>query len=185
MGTELQKATAELLTFQKQPERFLAEMGSYLETLQFVYRTKLPPQELVLWRDTLKDYSYQEFNRAMTHLIANPPKYEIEGEVQVWRGMPKLPDVIDVMLNFRDKDVAAAREKEAEARRKEFAELEKRRAEHPEEFMSWGDFCARLRVENPELAAKIGMTFPAKESLSDAELERKKQEAIELAKKFS
>src|SRR6185437_2049049 len=158
---EIQKATAGPLTFQKQPEKFLAAVGDYMETIQLVYRSKLPAQELELWRETLKDYSYQEFNQAMTHLISNPPKYEFEdGSIQVWRGMPKLPDVVDVMLDFREKAVRDAQKRESDRQTREFAELEKRRAEHPEEFMGWGDFCKRLKLENAELAAKVGMAMP-------------------------
>jgi hypothetical protein len=72
----------------------------------------------------------------MTHLISNPPKYELEdGTIQVWRGMPKLPDVVDVMLNLREEAVQDARKRESDRQTKEFAELEKRRAAHPEEFI--------------------------------------------------
>jgi hypothetical protein len=72
----------------------------------------------------------------MTHLISNPPKYELEdGSIQVWRGMPKLPDVVNVMLDLRDKAVQDARKRESQRESRELAELEKRRAEHPEEFI--------------------------------------------------
>jgi hypothetical protein len=153
------KPSAEIVTFQKQPQRFLELIGSQLETFQKVYRTKLPADELVMWRETLKDYSVQEFETAFAELVRYPPKYQLEdGSVQVWRGMPKLPDVVNVMLDLRDKAVYEARKRESERRRMEFAALEKRRAEHPEEFMSWGDFCARLKTEKPELAAKMGMS---------------------------
>jgi len=136
MGQEIQKQTAVTLTFQRQPEAFLTQVGTYLETMQKVYRTKLPADELDIWAETLKDYSFQEFDQAMKHLVANPPKYELEdGTIQVWRGMQKLPDVVDVMLDFREQAVLDARKREHELRRKEFAILEKRRAEHPEEFI--------------------------------------------------
>lgn len=161
MDQAIQKAIGGPLTFQKQPEKFLAEVGSYMETIQLVYRSKLPSQELELWRETLKDYSYQEFNQAMTHLISNPPKYELEdGSIQVWRGMPKLPDVVDVMLDLREKAVQEARKRESDRQSREFAELEKRRAAHPEEFMGWGDFVKRVTEEQPELAAKAGLPKP-------------------------
>ena len=133
---ELQKATEGPLTFQKQPDLFLAEVGDYLETMQLVYRVKLPARELELWRETLKDYSYQEFNRAMTHLVSNPPKYQLDdGTIQVWRGMPKLPDVVDVMLDLRDKAVQEAEKRESARQAEEDKRLEQRRKEHPEEFI--------------------------------------------------
>jgi hypothetical protein len=136
MGKEIQKATGVPLTFQKQPEMFLAEVGSYLETIQLVYRSKLPQQELVLWRETLKDYSYQEFNQAMTHLISNPPKYELEdGSIQTWRGMPKLPDVVDVILDLRDKSAQAAEKRKSDELAAEEKRNEARRQLHPEEFI--------------------------------------------------
>jgi len=116
--------------------------------MQKVYRTKLPADELAIWAETLKDYSFQEFDRAMKHLVANPPKYELEdGTIQVWRGMPKLPDVIDVMLDLREQAVQEARKRESERESREFAELEKRRAEHPEEFIGMKELA--------EIAAKL------------------------------
>lgn len=111
-----------------------------METLQKVYRTKLPAEELTMWRETLKDYSVQEFEKAMSELVTHPPKYELEdGTIQVWRGMPKLPDVVQVMLDQREKVAAEYRRRESERMRAEFAELEKRRAEHPEEFFGLAD----------------------------------------------
>lgn len=177
MGQELAKQTVVIVTFQKQPQEFLASIAAQLDTYQKVYRTRLPDSELIIWRETLKDYSVQEFTAAMTELVTNPPKYELEdGSIQVWRGMPKLPDVVNVMLDLRDKAVAKAREREQEKRRKEFAVLEKQRKEHPEEFFGEADLAKHIRsmfkMDTPEL-------------MPEAELERKKQEAIELAKKFS
>lgn len=155
MDQAIQKATGGPLTFQKQPERFLAEVGDYLETIQLVYRSKLPQQELVLWRETLKDYSYQEFNQAMTHLISNPPKYELEdGSIQVWRGMPKLPDVVDVMLDLREKAVQDAQQRERDERAAEFKRLEQRRKDHPEEFFGWADVLKAANLTDAKQAAK-------------------------------
>lgn len=89
-----------------------------------------------MWRETLKDYSVQEFEAAFADLVRHPPKYELEdGSIQVWRGMPKLPDVVNVMLDLRDKAVQDARRREKLRRDQESAEAEKRRAEHPEEFI--------------------------------------------------
>jgi hypothetical protein len=136
MGEELQKQNAEIVTFQKRPQEFLEFIARSLDTFQKVYRTKLPDEELIIWRETLKDYSVAEFAAAMSDLISNPPKYELEdGTIQVWRGMPKLPDVVNVMLDLREKSAAEYRRKESERDREEMAVLEKRRAEHPEEFI--------------------------------------------------
>lgn len=128
MGQEIQKRKGETLTFQKQPEQFLTRLGAYLETLQKVYRTKLPVEELALWRDTLKDFSFQEFDAAMKSLVKNPPRYELEdGSVQVWRGMPKLPDVIQVMLEAQEQRAAEYRRQEGERLAAEMRDLERRR----------------------------------------------------------
>lgn len=132
----------------------------------------------------------------MTHLISNPPKYELEdGSIQVWRGMPKLPDVVDVMLNFRVKAGIDALKRAAEQQKKEDAEEEKRRAEHPEEFIGMKELqeiaqkiplinkkpsCPSNKTEAKAAEPTLSSYAPSK-----AELERKKQEAIELAKKFS
>lgn len=157
--------------------------------MQKVYRTKLPADELEIWAETLKEYSFQEFDRAMKHLIDNPPKYELDdGSIQVWRGMPKLPDVVDVMLGLRERAIQEASRRESERQTREFAELEKRRAEHPEEFMSWGQFCERLKADKPELAAKLGMKMPNAGGLdldkNAANLEQLKAEAVKVAERF-
>lgn len=89
-----------------------------------------------MWRETLKDYSVQEFSAAITELVTHPPKYELEdGSIQVWRGMPKLPDVVNVMLDLREKAVNAAQKRERDEQTAEDKRLEERRNEHPEEFM--------------------------------------------------
>lgn len=105
--------------------------------MQKVHRQKLPPDELDTWTDTLKDYSFQEFDRAMKYLIRNPPKYDPgDGSMQVWSGMPKLPDVVRTMLDFRDEDIRVANARESQKRIQEDREMEKYRAEHPEEFVA-------------------------------------------------
>jgi len=130
--------------------------------MQKVYRTKLPADELEIWAETLKDYSFQEFDKAMKHLVANPPKYELEdGTVQVWRGMPKLPDVIDVMLDLRAKAVQEAQQRERDARAAEFRELEKRRAGHPEEFFGWADVVKAVSEKLPEVANNLDPARPS------------------------
>jgi len=131
-----------------------------MDTLQKVYRTKLPAEELTMWRETLKDYSVQEFERAMSELVSHPPKYELEdGSIQVWRGMPKLPDVVQVMLDQREKVAAEYRRRESERMRLEFAELEKRRAEHPEEFSGLADVLKAAKVDG---IGKITNAMPTK-----------------------
>jgi len=150
--------------------------------MQKVYRTKLPADELTIWAETLKDYTFQEFDQAMKHLVANPPKYELEdGSIQVWRGMPKLPDVIDVMLDFREQTVLDARKREHEQRRQDLQNLEKRRTEHPEEFMTWQEVCEGFAKEHPELAAKVGMAMPETTDLDlDKNADKLRQQAEQL-----
>jgi hypothetical protein len=43
-----------------------------------------------------------EIMPAIENLMVYPPKYEINGEIQVWRGMPKLPDVLQKITEMRD-----------------------------------------------------------------------------------
>ena len=182
MGTEIQKQNAAMLTYQRQPEQFLEFIGSFLETFQKLYRTKLPPDELTVWRETLKDYSAAEFEAAMTELVTHPPKYQLDdGSIQVWRGMPKLPDVVQVMLDNREKAYQEYRRREWERQEREQKALEKRRQEHPEEFMSWADFCEQLKRDRPDLAAKMGMMMPAAEldlGKNEAKLEQQKRELL-------
>jgi len=165
-----------------------------------------------MWRETLKGYSYQEFERAMNRLVSNPPKYELDdGTIQVWRGMPKLPDVIDVMLNFREKDAQAARDRESEKRAAEFRELENRRQEHPEEFFGMADLAKEIRnnaklkalcspdrdgaavpcgmetagppsKQTATTAPKAMATPPMRGPLTEGEVEQKKAEAVALAR---
>lgn len=164
MEQEIQKQNAAMLTYQRQPEQFLAFIGSFLETSQKLYRVKLPSDELEIWRETLKDYSAGEFEAAMTELITHPPKYQLEdGSIQVWRGMPKLPDVVQVMLDNREKAYQEYRRREYEREKHERERLEKRRQEHPEEFIGWKEFCDMLKQDRPDLAAKMGLTLPIAE----------------------
>jgi GTP1/Obg family GTP-binding protein len=79
--------------------------------------------------------------------------YEVPGPdgpiTQKWRGMPKLPDLIETMLTLRSKRARETYRQQEEKRHEEQKQLEQRRAEHPEEFL--GDFWERLKQENPEL----------------------------------
>lgn len=140
MGQELQKQTGAQLKYQNQPEEFLKKMSAFLETMQQVYRSKIADGELRIWKETLKDYSYQEFEKAINELISDPPRYELEdGRIQVWRGMPKLSDVVQIMLENREKaylERERNRKKQEELERKK---IEQRREEHPEEFFGWAD----------------------------------------------
>lgn len=130
----------------------------------------------MMWRETLKDYSVQEFEAAMRELVTNPPRYELEdGSIQVWRGMPKLPDVVNVMLDTRERIAAEYRRRESERERQRMAELAKRREEHPEEFMSWQEFCQQLQKEKPELAARMGMQMPATNGQSEKEYQERQR----------
>lgn len=151
----LTKQSDEITTFQKQPERFLEQIGSQMVTLQKVYRTKLPSDELEMWRETLKDFSVQEFEKSIMDLVHHPPKYQLEdGSIQVWRGMPKLSDVVQVMLDLRDKAIHAARQRSSEKLREEFIQLERRRKEHPEEFFGLADVLKAVAAKGMPLEAK-------------------------------
>lgn len=93
-----------------------------------------------MWRETLKDFSVQEFQSAMSELVRNPPRYDPgDGELQVWRGMPKLPDVLDVMLDAREARVIEHRRRESERLTAEMRQLAKQREQHPEQFIGMSE----------------------------------------------
>lgn len=170
---KLAKRNAETLTFQRQPQEFLAQLGSRMDTLQKVYRTKLPPDELVVWRESLKEFSVQEFDAAVTEMVKHPPRYELDdGTIQVWRGMPKLPDVIQTMLVLREQRAAEYRRQEAAIEAAKMRELGRLREAHPEKFFGWADFLKEWRE-------KLGNAMPKAEIDLDknrAKLEQQKKD---------
>lgn len=145
-----------------------------MDTLQKVYRTKLPPDELGMWRESLKDFSVQEFDAAVSEMVKHPPRYELEdGTIQVWRGMPKLPDVIQVMLALREKRAAEYRRAQAERDAAHMRELGKLREAHPEKFFGWADFLKEWRD-------KLSNAMPS----SEIDLERNRALLAEKAKRL-
>jgi hypothetical protein len=171
----------------------LDRLGLFLKTLQTVYRTQLAEAELVMWRETLKDYSYQEFERAMNHLIKNPPRYDPgDGQIQVWRGMPKLPDVIDTMLDFQQQAAVEYRRREGARLAAEMRELEKQRKERPGDFFGLADVLKEFKEKRPDLAMATDRdgnetplkAMPSAYIPSEAELAEKKRQALELEKKY-
>lgn len=158
MEQALQKQTSVALTFAKQPVEFVTELSQLLVTLQDAYRSKLSEAEQQLWMGTLSEgeekFSMQEINAAVTEMIKNPPLYEVPGPdgplTQKWRGMPKLPDLIETMLSLRSKRVHAAWLQRDEERKEEQRRLEKRREEHPEEFFGWDDVIRTFTEIKPE-----------------------------------
>lgn len=113
----------------------------------------------------------------MNEMVTHPPKYQLEdGSIQVWRGMPKLPDVVQVMLDNRQKAIQEYRRREWERQQEEQARLEQRRQDHPEEFMGWKEFCEMLKEDRPDLAAKVGLFRELDLDKNKATLEQQKQE---------
>lgn len=153
MATELQKQTSEALTFVNQPGEFLTQLERLLVTLQDAYRSKLSDAEQQLWILTLTEgeekFSMEEVHRAVTEMIKNPPLFEVPGPdgpiTQKWRGMPKLPDLIETMLDLRSKRAREERTERQEREQEEWRELEKRRMEHPEEFFGMGDLAKLIQ----------------------------------------
>jgi hypothetical protein len=147
MAQELQRQTEKPLTFGRQPEEFLTQLGCFMETMQDAYRQKLSEAEQVLWRETLMHgedrFSIQELHAALAQVVRNPPLMTVDGPdgpvSQAWRGMPKLPDLVDVMLRLREERADAAEAERKRQRDEEFERLKKRRAEHPEEFFGFAD----------------------------------------------
>lgn len=72
----------------------------------------------------------------MQHLIRNPPKYEVGGEIQVWTGLPKLPDVVRVMLDTREKNATEYMQQERTRAAKETAEYLEDVKQNPEEYVN-------------------------------------------------
>ncbi len=138
-----------------------------------------------MWCETLKDYSLQEFDKAVKNLITHPPKYELEdGSIQVWRGMPKLPDVVSVMLENREEEMRKRRLVESERRNQELRQREKRRQEHPEEFFGWEDLLKEFENKIgpfPRSIDRNGKMVPMRgwpqepKELTDAEYEDRKE----------
>lgn len=91
-------------------------------------------------------------------MVRNPPLYEVDGPdgpvTQKWRGMPKLPDLIETMLSSREKLSNEARRRQEQFEAEEMRRLEQRRAEHPEEFIGWADVVKKLRDDRPDLFQK-------------------------------
>jgi len=163
-----------------------------MDTIQKVYRTELPEGELNIWCETLKEYSFQEFELAMKDLIRHPPKYELEdGSIQVWRGMPKLPDVIHTMLENRDKTAFNKKKEKQKQEDLKQKELEKYREEHPEEFLTWADVIKAASEHSPQVKALAEQLDPRKPDkrtskilpvLDDIQY-RKRQDELEEQKK--
>ena len=75
--------------------------------------------------------------------------------------MPKLPDVVQVMLKNREKVYAQHEFDRKQREHRELMALEKRRAEHPEEFFGWND----LKKEFDKLQTskdRNGVSVPGK-----------------------
>jgi hypothetical protein len=158
MGTDLQKQTERALIFAHQPDEFLTQLEAFLVTIQDAYRSKLSETEQQLWVRALcqseEKFSIQEILSALDEIVKNPPLYEVDGPegpvTQKWRGLPKLPDLVDAMLSLRRKLIQEARRLKAEADAKQYRQLEKDRAEHPENFLGWGEFVTKAKQEHPE-----------------------------------
>lgn len=96
----------------------------------------------------------------MTEMIKNPPLYEVAGPdgpvTQKWRGMPKLPDLIETMLSLRTKKSHEAYRQREDKQRVEQRELEQRRDAHPEEFFGWADVLEAIKEKLPEIEISTG-----------------------------
>lgn len=88
----------------------------------------------------------------MTGLVKNPPKYQLEdGSVEIWRGMPKLPDVVGAILANREKAQQDYRKRKEEELEREMAALAQRRKEHPEEFIGIKEIIDEAQKRFPKL----------------------------------
>lgn len=173
MDQSLQKPTEKALTFANQPDEFLTQFEAFLLVMQDAYRSKLSEPEQQLWIRGLcqgqEKFSMQEIVAALDEMVRNPPLYEVPGPdgpvTQKWRGMPKLPDLIETMLALRSKAAREAYRKREEEQREEQRQLEQRRADHPEEFFGWGDVLKALEEIKPEADITLdrnGVMVPGK-----------------------
>lgn len=190
----LQKPTSAALTFESQPEAFLTKLEAFLLTIQDAYRSKLSEAEQQLWIRGLcqgqEKFSMQEMLAALDEMARNPPLYEVPGPdgpvTQKWRGMPKLPDLIETMLALRSRRAREAYRQREEQQREEQQRLEQRRAEHPEEFFGWGDVVKAFEEIKPEADLTIdrnGAMVPGKTMepaskvlMSDEEANRRREQ---------
>lgn len=158
----------EPLTFQRKPEEFSARVSSYLETMQHAYGEEISEPELVLWRETLRDgVSFQELDAAFKVLIKHPPKYTgPDGSLQVWRKMPRLPDVMQTIWELREQATANNKALGEEVKQEEWKRLARRRAEHPEEFItSFTDLLREVMEKRPNFSVsqdRNGAKVPGK-----------------------
>lgn len=97
-----QKRLSEIEESRRRGSEFSENLLKHIMGLQKVYRTELDQGELHIWLSALKEIPLPEIAAATESLITHPPKYELDGEVQVWRGMPKLPDVIQKIVELRE-----------------------------------------------------------------------------------
>jgi hypothetical protein len=151
--------------------------------MQDAYRTEMSEAEKSLWIQSLTDgsdnFSMFEIMAALNELVRNPPKYEVDGQMQSWRGMPKLPDVIDVMLKKREESYQRYLKKESEELDRAWKKLARRKKEHPEEFECPPDVKQKLDALLGKRKISQGQTEA--EFQKRKELLQRQREAIENA----
>lgn len=143
------------------------------------------------WMESLKLLPLGKIHNALNRLMSNPPKRELsDGSISEYRGRPTLVDVMRTIEIMDEESAAEFRKQQAQREREEYARLEQRRKEHPEEFFGLADVLKAAKITDAKEVAKpmpnVRAVFPdINPQRNEAELERKKREAFEAAKKFS
>lgn len=134
------------------------------------------------WMESLKLCPLEKIQAALNRLMDEPPKIErSDGVLQEYRGRPSLVDVLRTMEILDDERAAEFRKKQAEADRQKWREMERRRAEHPEEFFGLADV---LKAANVTKADQIAQPMPQVRTIwpdidpdrNKATLDKQKQE---------
>jgi len=136
------------------------DLPTLLATLQESYRTLLSELEHQLWMESLRDYEYPEIEAAVMEMMKYPPKYTLEdGSIQVWRGMPKLPDVLQTILARREeaqrKALVAREQQKRQDEARELDDLKKRKAAG-EKFWTLEEIAKEFFEKHPPTQAKPG-----------------------------
>lgn len=97
-------------------------------------------------------------------MIKNPPLYEVPGPdgliTQKWRGMPKLPDLIETMLDLRKERSRKARIEQEGVEGEKWKAMERDREEHPEKYLSIAQAWKQLKRDVPQAFANSTRKAP-------------------------
>lgn len=136
--------------------------------------------EYVDWRETLNLYPLNDIQQALDRLMRQPPRRELhDGTVSEYRGRPTLVDVTRTIDIMREERAQEFHRKQAEAHKKEMAELQ-RRKNAGEKFYGFADVLAAANISEAKQAVKETPQAPEFKDIdltkNAAKLEQQKRE---------